>query len=277
LEREAFANTPRKKISLTDPLARWTAASGGFAYFAYSTNYLIDVENAVIVDVEATPANRTDEVASTRTMLERVEQTFSLKPERLIGDAAYGNAPIVGWLVEQKHIAPHVPLWDKSDGKPGLFGRSEFTWEPETDRYICPAGHPLQRNLRPRKTSRGVTKDNTIIYRARHVHCTPCPMKTRCCPKGPSRKIHRSVHEDARDLVRSLMTTDAYEQSRRDRKKVEMLFAHLKRILNLDRLRLRGLTGAHDEFVLAATAQNLRKLAKRVCRPPPYGAALVPA
>ena len=87
-------------------------------------------------------------------------------------------------------------------------------------------------------------------------------MKARCCPNTPQRKIARSVHESARDVARDIAKTDAYQQSRKDRKKVEMLFAHLKRILKLGRLRLRGLSGARDEFLLAAAAQNLRRMAK---------------
>ena len=90
-------------------------------------------------------------------------------------------------------------------------------------------------------------------------------MKARCCPNTPMRKIARSVHESARDVAREIAKTDAYKQSRKDRKKVEMLFAHLKQILKLDRLRLRGPSGAHDEFLLAATAQNLRRMAKWLC------------
>ena len=77
----------------------------------------------------------------------------------------------------------------------------------------------------------------------------------------------RSIHEGARDLARSIATTDAYLVSRRQRKKVEMLFAHLKRILKLDRLRLRGPNGAKDEFHLAAAAQNFRKMAKMIPMP----------
>ena len=89
----------------------------------------------------------------------------------------------------------------------------------------------------------------------------PGHLKPRCCPRAPARKISRSVYEGARDLAREIAKTEAYQMSRRQRKKVEMLFAHLKRILKLDRLRLRGPNGARDEFHLAATAQNLRKLA----------------
>ena len=120
--------------------------------------------------------------------------------------------------------------------------------------------HPLAEAPRTR-----ITKANTIIYRASQAACSKCPMKSRCCPNTPARKIARSVHESARDVARDVAKTDAYKQSRRDRKKVEVLFAHLKRILKLDRLRLRGPSGAHDEFLLAATAQNLRRMAKWLC------------
>lgn len=88
-------------------------------------------------------------------------------------------------------------------------------------------------------------------------------MKDRCCPNTPFRKIARSIHEAARDETRRIAKTPEYKRSCRERKKVEMLFAHLKRILKLDRLRLRGPSGAHDEFLMAATAQNLRRMAKR--------------
>ncbi len=79
----------------------------------------------------------------------------------------------------------------------------------------------------------------------------------------------RSIHEPARDVARQIATTDAYLVSRRERKRVEMLFAHLKHILKVDRLRLRGPLGARDEFLMAATAQNLRKLAKLIPLPAP--------
>ena len=108
-----------------------------------------------------------------------------------------------------------------------------------------------------------MTKADTILYRASQHDCKNCSLKAQCCPNMPMRKIMRSIHERARDVARKIATTARYLQSRCERKKVEMLFAHLKRILRLDRLRLRGLSGARDEFVLAATAQNLRRMAKR--------------
>ena len=119
-----------------------------------------------------------------------------------------------------------------------------------------------------RNPRRYVTKADTIIYRSSQSDCKSCPLKQRCCPNTPMRKIARSVHEEARDVARRINTSDQYRRSRRERKKVEMLFAHLKRILRLDRLRLRGLSGASDEFTLAAAAQNLRRLAKFAQGPP---------
>jgi hypothetical protein len=220
--------------------------------------------------VEATPANRSFEVASTQTMIERVEERFEIKPEKLIGDTAYGSAGLLGWLVEEQDITPHVPVWDKSEGKAELYGRSDFTWEAEADRYRCPGGKPLLRNRRKFKKKRtGITKAKTIIYRASQSDCGHCPMQARCCPAEPARKIARSSHEDARDLVRGFAKTPAYAQSGKDRKKVEMLFAHMKKILKVDRLRLRGMHGARDEFLLTATAQNLRRMAQWLGTDPP--------
>jgi transposase len=256
---------PPKNVSLTDPASRWTAAPGGPAFFAYSTNYLIDLEAGVILDVEATPAHRTDEVESTKTMVDRVEARFGLKPQRLVGDTAYGTAPMLGWMVKDKGIAPHVPVWDRSERKDGTLSSSEFAWDEQANEYRCPQGHALlsdrRRFTQPRSR---ITKAGTILYSASQHDCVDCPMKPQCCPNMPNRRIMRSVHESSRDVARALADTPEYAQSRRDRKKVEMLFAHLKRILKLDRLRLRGLSGARDEFLLAATAQNLRRMAKRL-------------
>ena len=115
----------------------------------------------------------------------------------------------------------------------------------------------------------------TLLYRASRRDCGICPIKPQCCPKEPSRKIPRDIHEQARDVARSLAGTEGFERSRHERKKIEMRFAHLKRILKLGRLRLRGPRGAQDEFVLAAIAQNLRRFAALVARPPPARALCI--
>jgi transposase len=247
-----------KFISPADPAARWTAAHGGLAFFAYSTNYLIDLDNAIIVDVEASTAIRQAEVTAAKTMIERVDKRFSLYPERLAADTAYGSGEMLDWLVHERGIEPHIPVFDKSKHTDDTFSRSDFTYDHEGDAYLCPGGKIL--------TCKGtlVNDGDTLMYRASKYDCGTCSLKTRCCPNTPSRRVPRSIYEGARDMARDIAKTEAYTVSRRQRKKVEMLFAHLKRILRLDRLRLRGPCGARDEFLLAATAQNLRKLAKLI-------------
>jgi transposase len=270
LDQAAFGGaTPvePKFVSTTDPAARWTAAGGGPAIFAYADNYLIDLKHAVIMDVEATTAVRQAEVTAAKTMIERTAAKLGVTPSRLAADTGYGSAEMLAWLVDEQGIEPHIPVFDKSERTDGTFSRSAFTYDQEGDRYVCPAGKPLnKRRRRLAERWAGGTK-KTLIYRASKLDCGACPMKPRCCPHEPQRKVPRSIHERARDKARAIAKTEAYLVSRRERKKVEMLFAHLKRILRLDRLRLRGPNGAHDEFLLAATVQNLRKLAKLIPAP----------
>ena len=127
-----------KFISHSDPASQWTGARGGPAYFAYSTNYLIDTDNAVILDVEATRSIRQAEVGAVKTMIDRVQKVHNLMPEHLIADTAYGSGPMLDWLVEKRGIAPHIPVIDKSGRKDGTFERADFTFDTENDLYICP-------------------------------------------------------------------------------------------------------------------------------------------
>jgi transposase len=266
----AASQVTPKFIAPADPATRWTAAHRGPAFFAYSTNYLIDVDNAIIVDVEATTAIRQAEILAAKRMIERSMERFDLHPARLIGDTAYGSAEMLNWLVHEHGIEPHVPVFDKSKRSDGTFSREDFTYDHTSDTYLCPAGKVLQRYRRPFTMPRTrEAKDNLIRYRASMRDCQPCPLKSHCCPNAPARKVLRLIHEGARDLAREIAKTDAYQTSRCQRKKVEMLFAHLKRILKLNRLRLRGPCGARDEFHLAATAQNLCKLARLIPAPQP--------
>lgn len=268
LDDAAFgAATPvqPKFTSHSDPASQWTAARKGPAYFAYSANYMIDTDNAVILDVEASRSVRQAEVGAARTMIDRIGNTFNLHPERLIADTAYGSAPMLDWLVEGRGIAPHIPVIDKSGRKDGTFERADFTYDAEDDAYICPGGKKLRQFRRTYKVPRsGVDKEGIMRYRAKKSDCDSCSLKARCTPNEPQRKVLRSIYEPSRDVARRIYRTTDYAMSCKLRKKVEMLFAHLKRILKLDRLRLRGPCGARDEFHLAATAQNLRKLAKLI-------------
>ena len=263
----AASDTTPKFVSPSDPAAQWTGAMRGPAFFAYADNYLIDVKFGVIMDVEASRAIRQAEVGAAKTMVERTEERFDIKPKWLAADTAYGSAATLNWLVKDKDIVPHIPVIDKSKREDGSLSREDFTFDKERNIYTCPAGKTLT------TTGKLINDGDTVLYRARTYDCGPCLLKPKCCPKAPERKIPRSIYEEARDVARALAKTPAFEQSRRDRKRVEMLFAHLKRILKLGRLRLRGPRGAQDEFTLAAIAQNLRRLAKLMVRPPPAAVA----
>jgi transposase len=262
----AASDVTPKFVSPSDPAAQWTGAMRGPAFFAYANNYLVDVKFGVIVDVEASRAIRQAEVGAAKTMIGRTEERFGLKPERLAADTAYGSAATLNWIVNEKNITPHIPVIDKSKREDGSLSRQDFTFDKDGNVYVCPQGKLLH-------TTGRIHDGEIVLYRARTSDCGPCPLKPKCCPKAPERKIPRSIFEDARDVARVLADTEAFDQSRRDRKRVEMLFAHLKRILRLGRLRLRGPCGAQDEFTLAAIAQNLRRLAKLVARPPPAAVA----
>jgi transposase len=259
----AASDTTPKFISPSDPAAQWTGAMRGPAFFAYSDNYLIDVKFGVIMDVEASRAIRQAEVGAAQTMVERTEERFDIKPKVLAADTAYGSGKNLNWLVKDKDIAPHIPVIDKSKRDDGTFSRDDFTFDKAHNVYTCPADKTLT------TTGKLVNDGETVLYRASTHDCGPCPLKSKCCPKTPRRKIPRSIYEEARDVARALAKTPAFEKSCCDRKRVEMLFAHLKRILKLGRLRLRGPRAAQDEFTLAAIAQNLRRLAKLIVRPPP--------
>src|SRR3954464_10060797 len=251
---------PPKEVSLTDPQATWVTRPGVDPFFAYDANYLIDNKAGIILDAVGTRANRAVEIAVTQIMVDRVEGRFDLRPKRLAGDTAYGAVRLLKWLVDRK-ITPHVPVWDKSARPDGTFSRADFVFDQERNIYVCPGGAEL--------TSTGnIDQGHIVYYRASKGDCSRCSLKPKCTT-AIVRKITRDLNEDVRDRVRALANTEAFQQSRRERKKVEMRFAHMKRILRLDRLRLRGLNGVRDEVLLTATAQNLRRLAKLLYRAPP--------
>ena len=259
---------PPKEVSLTDPQASWVTRPGMNPFFAYDANYLIDNKAGIIIDAEGTRANRTVEIAVTQTMMDRVIRRFDLRPQRLAGDTAYGAVRLLKWLVD-RNIAPHIPVWDKSARPDGTFSRADFVFNQERNIYVCPGGAEL--------TSTGnIDQGHIVHYRASKNDCSTCSLKSKCTTAAV-RKVTRDLDEDVRDRVRALANTQAFEQSHRERKKVEMRFAHMKRILRLDRFRLRGLSGVRDEVLLTATAQNLRRLVKLLSRAPPPFAAGCPA
>ena len=248
-----------KVVSRSDPASAWTAKANKRVQFGYGLNYLIDNEHAVIVDVEATPARTYDEVASTKVMIERTDTRFGVKPDRLAADAAYGTGKFLAWLVD-KDIIPHVTVRDLSKREDGTFSRGDFTFDANSDTYTCPAGKTM-------KSTGRIHSDNTYRYMAKTADCRTCPLKQKCCPRTPFRKVPRDANEAARDIARSLAETPEFERSSDERKKVEMRFAHLKTHHRFERMRLRGLSGARDEFHLAAIVQNLKTMALRLTRP----------
>src|SRR5580692_10584892 len=178
-----------KFISPADPAARWTGAHGGQAFFAYSTNYLIDVDNAIIVDVEATTAIRQAEVLAAKRMIERSRVHFDLYPERLIGDTAYGSAEMLNWLVNDQGIEPHIPVFDKSQRSDGTFPRDNFAYDHKRDCYICPAGKELRQRQKIYRMPRPLVDRNGMMrYRASKLDCQGCSLKQQCCPNAPARK-----------------------------------------------------------------------------------------
>jgi len=254
--------SPPKALSLTDPGAALTSKGKSKIAFAYGDNYLIDTKTAIIVDVEASPARWTAEVAATRTMIDRTARRFGITPKQLAADTAYGSGGNLDWLV-QRGITPHIPIINRAGQTGGMFTHRDFTFDRDRNLFICPGGKELTFTC-----ARG---NDILMYRARQADCERCPLKSRCTA-GAARALSVNAHEEVRRRVASLAETEAFKKSGHLRRKVEMLYAHLKRNLNFRRLRLRGITGARDECLVAATAQNLRKLVKLIGSSPPVPA-----
>ena len=259
----AASEVTPKFVSPSDPAAQWTGAHKGHAFFAYAANYLIDTDNAVILDVEATRAIRQAEVGASRTMIERTARRFGIKPRHLAADSAYGSAANLAWLVKgAADRAAHPGVRQVQPNRRHVLPR-RLRLRRRTQPLHLPAGQTagtVPAHLRYAALGHHQGRDAAIPRQ--QVGLRALCLQGQVLPEHAARKIPRDLDEDARDVARSLANTPAYERSRHRRKKIEMLFAHLKRILRLGRLRLRGPSGARDEFLLAATAQNLRKLAK---------------
>lgn len=179
----ASDGTPRF-LSPVDPAARWTrTARSGQARYSYSTNYLIDCENAIIMDVEATTAIRQAQVYATRKMIDRVKQRTSITPHRLSGDTAYGSAEMLDWLVNQRGIEPHIPVFDKSERKDGVFARDSFTFDADQDHYICPGDKQLKRYWSKGRAAKSQPpRDGTYRYRAGKDDCANRKLHTQMLP-----------------------------------------------------------------------------------------------
>jgi hypothetical protein len=161
-----------------------------------------------------------------------------------------------------------MPVWDKVGRADGTFLRDDFTYDPIRDLYTCRDGKVL-------KTTGRVHDGKTLLYRSSKQDCDPCPLKPRCCPNAPQRKVPRDINQAARDHACALREAEPYLQSARDWKKIERLFGDAKRNLAMTRLRQRGLAGSRDEFLMTTTLQNLRRRAKLASIPPPSPASTI--
>ncbi|MBB4175572.1 hypothetical protein GGR93_003365 [Sulfitobacter noctilucicola] len=190
LDEDAFgaaSEVEPKFTSHSDPSSQWKAARKGPAFFAYSTNYLIDTDHSVIVDVEGTRSIRQAEVGSVRTMLDRIKDRHDIDPERLIADSAYGSGPMLGLLVGRK-INRHIPVLDKAGRTDGTWSRTDFEWDPENDQYICPEGESLKQFRRNYSDpNRGPDGKGVAKYRALRLTYQASPSKAKCCPNADFR------------------------------------------------------------------------------------------
>jgi len=241
--------TPQEMVSTTDPDAAWAVKSGP-ATLAYYDNYLVDTTSRVILSVDATPARFRQEMLAARRMIEHVSQ-FGIRPQNLAADKAYGSGEFLAWLLE-RDIQPHIPVIDRQRQTRGRFTRAAFRYEPKENAYYCPEGKPLHYRGQ-RRSSQG------DLYRSTEAQCQGCPQK-KLCTAGHYRRLFVHWQEPVRQVVRALADTADYKRSQRARYKVEALFAELKQQIKLRRVPLRRLWNVAEQFHLAATAQNLKRL-----------------
>src|SRR5881398_2013755 len=263
LERENPVEPPvpqQEKVSTTDPDSTY-ATKGGPARLGYYDNYLVDNASCVIVGVQATPARLSQESAAARDMIERYRERYGYLPQTLAADTTYGNGELLQWL-DDRGMAAYIRVKEKPNGPTDLYGIEQFTYRPEENSYICPEGKPLKYvGINP--------LNRTHLYYSTVKRCRECSQKSRCT-RGKYRTIAIHTCEPARQRARARTQTPAFAISQRARRKVEALFAELKNYIGLRRLRLRRMRFVREQFYLAATAQNLKRLVRFLsCKPTP--------
>jgi len=261
LEQENATEEPvpqQERVSTTDPDATY-ATKGGPAALGYYDNYLIDNHSCVIVDVQATAARLSQESVAARDMITRFTERRGRAPQTLAADATYGNGDLLHWLHE-RGIAPHIRVKESPLPKSDLYSIEKFTYSADTNRYTCPEGKQL--------TYVGINARNRVhVYQATRKRCRDCSQKT-LCTTAAYRQIAIHVHEPARQFARDLAKTPAFAISQRARRKVEALFGELKNQIGLRRARLRRMKFVREQFFLAASAQNLKRLVRFLARIP---------
>jgi transposase len=261
LERENPVEPPvaqQEKVSTTDPDSTY-ATKGGPARLGYYDNYLVDNASCVIVGVQATPARLSQESAAARDMIERYRARYGYLPQTLAADTTYGNGELLQWL-DERGIAAYIRVKQNPAATTDLYGIDKFTYVPEENCYICPEGKLLKYV--------GVNPLNrTHLYYSTVKRCRDCSQKSRCT-RGKYRTLAIHICEPARQRAHALAQTPAFAISQRARRKVEALFAELKNYIGLRRLRLRRMRFVREQFYLAATVQNLKRLVRFLTRRP---------
>src|SRR5215472_6231067 len=255
LERENPVEAPvaqQEKISTTDPDSTY-ATKGGPARLGYYDNYLVDNPSCVVVGVQATPARLSQESVAARDMIERYRERYGYLPQTLAADTTYGNGELLQWL-DDRGITAYIRVKESPNSHPDLYGIEKFTYVPEENRYLCPAGQPLNYV--------GINKRNRAHrYYSTVKRCRGCEQKPQCT-RGKFRTIAIHTCEPARQRAHARAQTPAFAISQRARRKVEALFAELKNQIGLRRLRLRRMRFVREQFYLAATVQNLKRLVR---------------
>ena len=256
------------KVSTTDPDSTYATKGGTPARMGYYDNYLVDNHSCIIVGVQATGARLSEESRAAEKMIARFTQWQGKNPQSIAADASYGNGELLQWLMDRQ-ITPYMPTRDAvARTRSPLFGPERFTYQPESNSYLCPAGQQL--NYGGRNDS-----NRAFAYIGTRPKCGPCPLKSQCT-RGAFRFLAIHMNEAARQRARDLWNTPEFAQAQRQRKKVEALFAELKGRIGLHRLRLRGLKFVQEQFFMAATAQNIKRLV-RFLNTPTAGPATVTA
>jgi transposase len=248
------------RVSTTDPDSTYATKGGTPARLGYYDNYLVDNPSCVIVGVQATAARMSQETVAAQDMITRFTQWQGREPASVAADTTYGNGKFLQWLLE-RDITPYMRTRDSIHRKNSPFyGPDRFTYLPESNSYICPAGQPLNyggRNMRNR----------TLAYIGTRKRCGACSQKAQCT-SGAFRYLAIHMDEPARQRARDLAKTAEFRTAQRARKKVEALFAELKNQIGLRRLRLRRLKFVREQFFLAAAAQNIKRLVRFLSQKP---------
>ena len=262
LEQQNPAEGPvheQEQVSTTDPDSTYATKGGTPARLGYYDNYLVDNHSCVIVGVQATAARMSQETVAAQDMLARFAQWQGREPASVAADATYGNGEFLQWLLD-RGITPYMRTRDSALRKNSPFyGPERFTYLPESNSYLCPAGEQLNYvglNVRNRAHA----------YIGSGKRCGACSQKTQCT-SGRYKYLAIHMHEPARQRARELANTPAFASAQRERKKVEALFAEMKNVIGLRRLRLRRMTFVREQFFLAAVAQNLKRLVRFLSQP----------